>query len=342
MRQVKINTIQCNKIGEILKTLEFRSGFYNRKFLRLKASKLKIMLAYLFASAICHQTHSLWNGKLNLKGWDYLEFVFGKLAEENSELLDVNYLSSLPIKELSIKLMPFFSENGNPKNCTLDRLDERSNFILDIVRVLNKKYQGKISKLINKSGGFLSSQPTRSTASNNSIGLYQLLNDFKAFRDPQKKKSTVFIKLLVNSGLIKIKDPENFVPDMDYHIQRVMLRMGCVEIIDDNLKQKLISKEKVDSDQEIRKACIDAVTIIAKNSSYPAYRMNDFFWPLGRSCCKELLLCRNHKCNKNPCTFELAINLKKHKNCVFDKVCKASTNPEYQKLWQPQVETNYY
>lgn len=342
MRQVKINTIQCKKIGEILKTLEFRPNFYNRRFLKLKSDKEKIILAYLFCSAICHQTHSLWNAKLNLKGWDYLEFVFGNLAETDSKLLDFDYLNSITSAKLAEKLKPFFSEDGNPDNCTLDKLVERSDFILDITKVLKDKYQGKITNLIKISDGFLSSQPTRSSASNNKTGLYILLRGFKAFKDPQKKKSTVFIKLLVNSGLINIKDLENFVPDMDYHIQRVTLRMGCVEILDDKLKHKLINKEKIESDKDIRNACIVAVKTIAKSSGFPTYKMNDFFWPLGRSCCKELLLCQDHKCNKNPCTFKLAIDLKQHKNCVFDKVCKASANPEYQKLWQPQVETNYY
>lgn len=342
MKRVKIDKLQCQKIGNMMASLKFRSDFYNRKFLRLKVDREKIMLAYLFASGICHQTHSLWNAKLNLKGWDYLEYVFGNLAEEDSKLLNVNYLSSISIKKLSDYLKPLFSENGNSKNCTLDRLDERSDFILDIAKVLDKKYQGKISSLIKLSDGYLSSRPTKSSTSNNGKGLYNLLNDFKAFKDPQKKKSTVFIKLLVNSGLTKIKDPENFVPDMDYHIQRVMLRMGCVEILDDKLRQKLINKEKVGSDKEIREACIEAVKIIAKSSIFPAFKMNDFFWPLGRSCCKELLLCRDGKCNKSPCTFELAVNLKSHKNCIFTDICKASINPKYQKFWQPQVETNYY
>lgn len=333
MKQVEIDKIQCQKIGEIVKNLKFRSDFYNRKFLKLKASKEIIVLTYLFASAICHQTHTLWNSKLNLKGWDYLEYIFGQLAEENSELLDIEYLNSLSTKKLSGEFKKLFSENGESKNCTLDRIDERSDFILDIARVLDKKYQGKISNLIKLSNGYLV---------NKNSGLYELLKDFKAFQDPTFKKSTIFIKLLSESGLIKIKDPKNFVPAMDYHIQRVMLRMGCVEILDEKLKKTLINKEKIKSDNEIRDACIEANKIIAQKSGYSICQMDDFFWPLGRSCCKEFLLCRDHKCNKKPCTFELAIDLKSHKNCVFAGTCQASINPEYQKFWQPQVDTNFY
>ncbi|EKD56800.1 MAG: hypothetical protein ACD_58C00092G0014 [uncultured bacterium] len=339
MKQVEVDKIQCKNIGEIVRTLKFRPEFYDRKFLKLNANKEKTMLAYLFASAICHQTHSLWNAKLNLKGWDYLEYVFGSLAKKNSKLLNIDYLNSITRIELSEKLKPLFSEDSDPNDCTLDKLIERSDFILDITKVLYKKYNSKLSNLINISGGYLKHKISKS---DNQIGLYNLLRDFKAFQDPTCKKSTVFIKLLVNSGLIQIKDPKNFVPDMDYHIQRVMLRMGCIEILNEELKQKLVNKQKIESDTEIRNACIDAVKIIADDSGYPSYKMNNFFWPLGRSCCKELLLCQDHKCNKNPCTFELAISLKSHKNCIFVDVCKASSDPLYQKLWQPQVETNYY
>jgi hypothetical protein len=132
--------------------------------------------------------------------------------------------------------MPLFSENSNPENCTLDRLDERSKFIIDIAKILNKKYQGKLSNLIKESNNLLNSHTNTDNIHN---GLYNLLKQFKAFGDPTFKKSTVFIQLLVNSNLMRIKDPQNFVPDMDYHIQRVMLRMGCVEILDENLKQKI-------------------------------------------------------------------------------------------------------
>ena len=39
MQQIKVDKIQCKKIGEIVKTLNFRPDFYNRKFLKLKADK---------------------------------------------------------------------------------------------------------------------------------------------------------------------------------------------------------------------------------------------------------------------------------------------------------------
>ncbi|MCK4808355.1 MAG: hypothetical protein KAS90_01910, partial [Candidatus Aenigmarchaeota archaeon] len=141
--------------------------------------------------------------------------------------------------------------------------------------------------------------------------------------------------------MTNIKDPENFVPVIDYHMQRVLLRMGCVEITDLELKRKLWNREKLESDVAIRNACIQAIKIISNISGHNILKMNDFFWPL-RSCCEEKTLCFDKVCNKDPCTFNLVVDLPSHNTCVFEKVCKGSTNEEYRKYWQPIVSTHFY
>ncbi len=330
---VEVNKQQCERIGKIIKNLKFRSSFYQEEFLTLNTDSETKMRAYIYSVAICHQTHTLVNKKKNLIGWDYLKYVFTNLMRDNSELLEPNYLASLSVNELSKKLKSLFADDGNPENCTLDRLDERSKFIIDISRVLKEKYECKLTKLIESSDDFLV---------NNGKGIYELLEDFESYTDPMRKKSTVFVKLLIESGLLEIRDPENIIPIMDYHMQRVLMRMGCVEILDENLKKKLINKETLKSDEEIRSASIKSMRLISKISGHPILKMNDFFYTLGRSCCKEKILCVDGECNKNPCTFNLAVDLDSHKKCVFEGVCKGSLDEEYCNLWQPIVETHYY
>ncbi|MBU0530577.1 MAG: hypothetical protein KKC05_02785, partial [Nanoarchaeota archaeon] len=177
---------------------------------------------------------------------------------------------------------------------------------------------------------------------NKGQGLYELLDKFEAYRDPLKKKSTLFIKFLVEADLFEIKDTENLVPMMDYHMQRVLLRMGCVEILDADLKNKLLKRERIDSDEEIRSACVEALKIVSRVSGHDVTKMNDFFWPLGRSCCGEKTLCFDMRCSKSPCTFDLLVELASHEKCVFEGVCKGSLNQEYRSYWQPIVETHYY
>ncbi len=146
----------------------------------------------------------------------------------------------------------------------------------------------------------------------------------------------------MEAGLLNIHDSENFIPIMDYHMQRVLLRMGCVEITDKILRDKISSREPMQTDEPIRSACIGAFRLIAAGSGHPVIKLNDFFWSLGRSCCNENLLCQTGRCEKNPCTFEQIVELGDHHYCMFEGICTGSKNKSYRNLWQPVVQTHYY
>ena len=118
--------------------------------------------------------------------------------------------------------------------------------------------------------------------------------------------------------------------------------MGCVEIVDQFLKNRLKTREPLGSDEEIRSKCIEAINIISEVSGYQAVQMNDFFYPLGRSCCMEKILCVDGECNKDPCTFYKVVEMTSHEKCVFEGTCKGSGDAEYRRFWQPVVETHYY
>jgi hypothetical protein len=164
----------------------------------------------------------------------------------------------------------------------------------------------------------------------------------EAFSDPLQKKSTFLIKLLEESALLKIKDHEHFIPIMDYHMQRVLMRLGCVEITDKQLHQQLIERTPINSDEAIRVACVDAFRIIADISGHPVTKMNDFFWSVGRSCCNETTLCKDKVCSKNPCTLTQIIKLNIHNFCIFEEDCKGYRDDNYRNLWQPLVDTHFY
>ncbi len=333
MEQVSVNVAQSRRVGLILKEHNIRPEFYDREFLSFEAVRETKLRVYLFSAAICHQTYSLVNKRKNLYGWDFMEYGFLQMIKHNSFLF--NNLERTDCSKSKIKehLSVFFSENGNPNTCTLDSLDERSAMLEEICEVVIEKYYGKISELLDQSDKKLH---------NSGKGIYDILTQFQGFNDPLKKKITFFLKLATDAGVFNLSDTENIIPIMDYHMQRVLMRMGCVEINDKQFHSDLISKKPVDSDKVIREACIKAIKIIADIAGHNILKMNDFFWPLGRSCCNENPLCVSKSCEKNPCTFFTVVDLKSHKNCIFEPVCKASKDEHYRKLWQPVVETNYY
>lgn len=330
---VSVNVHKCSEVAEIISLLRLKPEFYQREYLRVDAGEETSFRMHFFVVAICHHTYSLHHPSLNLYGWDFLEHVFIRLAKNNSPLLDTAFLAEANTINIKEQLCEAFSHGPDLQNCTLDRLDERAGLMKEAGLLLTEKYDGGVVLFFDRSEGRLEG---------NNDSIYPALAGFEAYSDPHRKKSTFLIKLLQEAGLIDIQDPENFVPIMDYHMQRVLLRLGCVEIQDDGLKKKLINRTPTDSDEPVRGACIQAFRVITGESGYPVIRLNDIFWSLGRSCCNQTMLCQDGVCEKNPCTFEQIVKLQSHQNCVFKPVCKGAHNSSYRKLWQPVVETHYY
>jgi hypothetical protein len=331
--QTRLNPEVCENVAKTIRDLKLRPDFYSREYLNLAVDEETKFRMHFFAVAICHQTYSLQNQQLNLYGWDFLEYGFVKFAKSNSVILDPDFLAHSSAKEVIEILRPVFSPDENPENCTLDRLDERAELMIQAGKLIYSDYQNSVKNLIGSAAGFLL---------NEGKGLYEILPRFEAFTDPLQKKSTFLIKLLMEAGLLKINDPDNFIPIMDYHMQRVLMRLGCIEIIDKELHEKLLNRETLPSDEVVRNRCIEAFRLIAEISGHPVTKMNDFFWSLGRSCCNQTTLCQNKVCEKIPCTFTQIIEINDHSHCIFEPVCKGFRQSDYRNLWQPVIETHYY
>ena len=332
-KPVNLNEALCRKIGQTVAKLSLRDDFYKREFLNAKLDEETKFRMEFFAVAICHQTHNLHHPGLNLWGWDYLEHAYLNIAKTNPKLIDPAFLTKISAEDLKTMLRPFFSPDSQPENCTLDRLDERVRLMFETSGFIMKKYKGLVGKMMKSTGQRLF---------NNGNGVYEIMVNMETFSDTMQKKSTFLVKLLEESELLNIQDPENFIPIMDYHMQRVLMRLGCVEIIDEQLHKQLVNRTPIESDAEIRSACIDAFNIISKVSEFPVTKMNDFFWSLGRSCCGETTLCREEICEKTPCTLTQIVDIKNHSRCIFESNCKGSTDNYYRNLWQPVIDTHFY
>ncbi len=334
MKQIaNLNRDQCLKIAEVIGNLKPNPTFYEREYLTIKLKDEVKLRMNFFAVAICHQTYKLHHPLLDLWGWDFIEHVFIKMAQQNSSLLNPEKVSLLSTQQIAKELRRWFSYNENSNDCTLDRIEERSQLIKDASESLIAICGGQLTGLITDSKAYLI---------RDGKGLYEVLQKIEAYSDPQRKKSTFLIKLLIDSGLLEIGDPENFIPIMDYHMQRVLMRMGCLEISDPALYQILIARHPVTTDEPIRSLCIEAAKLIAIHSGHPLIRLNDFLWSLGRSCCNNTTLCKDHLCEKSPCTFNQIISLKSHQKCEFETACKGFEEDKYRKLWQPVINTHYY
>jgi len=328
-----VNRNVCEETGLLIKGMSLRKAFYQRGFLTAKAPLEIKLRAFFYSTAICHQTYTLKNEGLGLFGWDYLEYVFTHLMETQDEFLLPGAMLPANIREISCKLASLFAPDNLPKLTTLDRLEERVLFLINLDAFMDIHFGSQLVNLMKAANGKLL---------NNGQGFYEILPATLAFGDPMKKKITFLLKLLEEAGMVEISDKENFVPIMDYHMQRALLRMGCVEITNPELHAKLTNHEMLDSDEEIRGACIEAFKIVSEVSLHPVTKLNDFFWSLGRSCCNTKPLCQVHQCEKNPCTFYQIVDLPEHSECAFISTCKGFANGSYRSLWQPVVDTHYY
>lgn len=328
---VRVDVEQCMALGRVLRHYSFRESFYRRPFLTTELSEELKLRMYFFAVGICHQTWHLAHPAANLYGWDYLEDGFLRMFHENSWLTDTFCVAEATTSAIGEALASYFIPSGSTLS-TLDRLEERASLYRDMAEKLIARYEGKVSRLLqasqNKVGG--------------KEGLYRRLSDFEAYSDPLQKKSSFWIKLLVDAGLWQIQDPEILIPVMDYHMQRVLLRTGAVEVVDPKLRKALIDRRELPDETIVRKACIEASAHIAKTAGLDVLQMNDVLYMLGRSCCFEEPLCRSGRCAKNPCSLVRTLELKEHTQCIFSSACRGAVAEEYIKLWNPVVKTHYY
>lgn len=328
MNTIIVNRAQSKKIGQIVKNLIFRTSFLNRPFLQIKLDDSIKAAMYYYAVGICHQTYQLANHKLKLFGWDFLEYGFMEIAQEKPQLLDANHLSSLSTTKLIQQIKPFFAEDHKAENCSLDHLHERAELWKDMADFMKAQNSNPLEFIKN--------------SENKSEYFYQNLPQSIAYSDPFQKKTSFLMKLLEDAKMLSFNENQKLIPIMDYHMQRVLMRSGCVEIKNKKLKLSLQNRELQKDDIAIREACIESMKIIAETSSYSVFKMNDVFYTMGRSCCNENMLCQSHTCEKTPCTLSLAVELGEHHKCIFQDVCKGAHQANYRNYWQPIVNTHYY
>ncbi len=328
---VGVNQEQCHGLGRVLAKYSFREDFYHRPFLSVNLDAEAKSRLYFFSVGICHQTWNLANPAANLYGWDYLEEGFLQVFNKSSWLADPFAVSKVSLFDIANELATYFVPPLSSVS-SLDRLEERSRLYFDMAEKLINNFDGSVLQLLHQAEG----------KAGGSTGIYKLLEVFEAYSDPLRKKSSFFLKLLSDAHLFFVKDTENLIPVMDYHMQRVLLRTGSVEVYDSELRKALLFRQELFDDFSIREACLKASSLIAAHAGKGVLQMNDVLYMLGRSCCLDHPLCASGRCAKQPCSLTRTLFLDHHPKCIFTEVCKGAHSSKYRRLWNPVVKTHYY
>lgn len=171
-----------------------------------------------YIDAICHQTQNFY-GKINgvfYKGWDYLLFSFKKEFERDKSFIDTKIMKKIKGEDLKRIL-----------NNSGDRYYERAYLLRNCAFILDRDFKGDIFEIHRISEGYIKRE--------GKPDLITLFHKFKAYSDPLNKKTYLFINIAKKVGFWDIKDPENLWTPVDYHLERVSLRVGLIEV-DEKIK----------------------------------------------------------------------------------------------------------
>ena len=286
---------------------------------------LRLLFYYM---AINHDTRGVQgfvDGR-QYRGSQYLYHAMRVVAENNPDAFGAERMANLTLSEF----MGWFVGGTPPR-----RPMERVALLRDAAEVLRLRYGGCVGKLLEECGGYVGG----------SGGLVDRLREFRAYSDPLAKKSMVFAMLLQMEGLFTPRDPWNITVGVDYHLQRVALRTGMVEVVDEGLRRKLLYGRFVSEGEhmEVRKACLEAYKIVGENLNWDATRVDQTFWHLGRSCCRYMQPpCGENECKERSCTLQENSSYRCRGRCPLNGVCMASVDGRYLRLREPKVITYFY
>lgn len=335
MCSVVIDKNQCDSIIEFLENINLPPDKEELMNIELEKDVLKNL--YFTIVAICHQTTPIMGPQLNgiingekLFGWDYMRVKWLIATTKNNSIVYPPYLSSISSKDI-INIL-----RDDKGNSTIFKPEVRALMLNNIGKRMIKLKYTSVQNIYDKGQGFLIRKDGN--------GLLNQLSKFKAYSDPVKKKSLLFLTLMKNHSLWHYKDNNNLGPSIDYHEIRGHLRYGSVKINDSNLIGKIYKNIVItqEEDVDIRKAIYEAIIYISKRSGISPGTLHYFFWNLFRNCCnREKAHCKN--CPTSCTLPQRYKNLKQHvnvKGCLLENKCISSNLKN--KLFEPKVITEYY
>ena len=140
--------------------------------------------------------------------------------------------------------------------------------------------------------------------------------------DPIRKKANLLVVCLTQrpEAFFKLNPDEQVEPVVDYHCMRACLRQGLIDVLDDDLRRKLINRELLTIGEEwaMRFAAYKIQFDVERLSGKPIGAVDWFFFSYTRSHCPEMT---------DPVCAE----------CALDAVCA-----KRKKFFQPVIRTTFY
>jgi len=329
-----VNEAQCRLIGERLRQRPMQQrelGMLSGGWPALPARRLIDLYFYLSALLFDFRGLDITLNGQELSGSD----AFLALARRQVDR-DAEYFTAARLADATAdNLAQVFSVSGRPADCALRRLDERAEILRDAATRLLRDFGGEAANLLEQTGGRLRRPDGR--------GLMDMLEQYAGYTDPHFKKGFVLVKTLESLGVWRAEDRQNLFIPVDYHLMRVALRSGMVEVepaVGDLLRRREPADDALD--ETIRGAVKLAFKRVEETSGVDIFELDELFWTLGRSCCHYARPPRCHACDFTHCTVMRSFDYRCPGECPLSGACRGSLDAAYAALFETQIVTVYY
>jgi hypothetical protein len=245
-------------------------------------------------------------GVIERKGSDYLWYAITRRLEEDTEFCSPERQANLSREEL---LEVFRSDDGQDPMPALDLHLEQSNQYGRDMLALELTPQAVLDKAL------ASPYPLQT--------FLEILDHVGGYKeDPLRKKSRLLAMLLNDrpETFLPLRDDERTAPIIDYHIMRLCLRTGLIDVKDGELEKKLTNRQIVSPAEEwaVGYPAYLAIEQLITLSGRSLNDVNGFLFSTARKGCPEM--------TQPECQF-----------CKLDSVCA-----HRRELFQPVPRTSFY
>ncbi|MBM4430159.1 MAG: hypothetical protein FJ026_07400 [Chloroflexi bacterium] len=315
-RRVRVNEVQVRRVAEKISTLSEASPFPFTGPV-FPPSGHPQALEYFFAATL--QQFGFWSerdgrydlpliariGGVERKGSDYLWESYRRQVEVDGAFCSVERQANLSRDELR---QIFRAEDGDDPMPALDLHLEQARCYGRDMLALQLTPQAVLHKSL------ASAQPLQTLlVTLDQIGGYK--------EDPLRKKSSLLAMILNNrpDGFLPRRDDEHLAPVIDYHVMRLCLRVGLVDVVDNELEGKLLKRQIVSAAEEwaVRYAAYCATERVIALSGKSTAAVDWYFFS-ARKRCPEM--------SEPECQM-----------CQLDPLCAHQKG-----LFQPVLRTSFY
>ena len=338
---VTIFRSQCQQLGHRLDELQPKAEDFldSRLFPSPKSDPEDVLRFFFFVTGIDHRTsppNQSFEGTVDgefFQGADLLWHLSLRRFTENPQ-----WFHPIEMAKITPKTVSEWYTVQHPKLVTIRNPTERAALLRDGGKLLRDKYQGSVQALLKAATHRVTPDST-----NQNSGLLHLLSQFKAFEDPAKKKSYLFLKFLLRRNLWSITDEVQVRIPVDNHLTRIALRTGIVTI-SSQLATLLKEQQPVSTKTDVflRERIGDAYTQVGKYAKRSVLELDDFFWHFGRQCCLLTNPICVTGCTQACFIIENLLEIQCKGTCPLSEICPASNNDEQRALVEPKVDTWYY